>query len=92
MQKHTFYQQAPNCLRQEMGEDVLLFNPETTSTIHLNQTADLIWQLCEESSIESLIASLKAQYPEQQSQIEQDVLDTVNSLVNQKALLPVEKN
>lgn len=92
MDKHTFYRPAENCIRQEMGDDVLLFNPETASTIHLNQTADLIWQLCKDNSIETLIESLQAQYPDQAKQIEHDVLKTIDSLVEQKALMLVETN
>lgn len=92
MEKHTFYRPAENCIRQEMGDDVLLFNPETTNTIHLNQTADLIWQLCKDNSIETLIEGLQTQYPDQSEQIKKDVLETVDSLVQQQVLTLIETN
>ena len=34
-------------LREEIDEEVLLFNPNTRKTYVLNQMADVIWELCD---------------------------------------------
>ena len=32
---------------EKMDDELLLFNPKSTNILYLNETASLIWQLCD---------------------------------------------
>lgn len=89
MNTDKVYIQTPGCLLEQMDEDSLLFNPETATTLHLNPSSALVWQLCDgERSMAQLIAELAAQFPGQAVQIPDDVAAAVDELQRQGAIKP----
>ena len=43
---------------EKMDDELLLFNPQTNNILYLNETAALIWQLCDGHSAVDKIVSL----------------------------------
>jgi len=72
---------------EKMDEELLLFNPNTTNILYLNQTASLIWQLCDgQSNVQEMISLLKDSFPEAGENIQQDVLETITLFKNHGAI------
>jgi hypothetical protein len=68
------------------GETILL-HPTRNIIIYSNPTAALIWQLCDGiRTTNEIVELLSAAYPEAQDQIRTDVLETIQTLVEQGAL------
>lgn len=81
------YQQAPDCLLEDMDGDLLLYNPTTATTLQLNGPSAIIWQLLnEQHSVAEIIAALQEAYPDQAAQIEGDVLQAVSEFVAQSVI------
>lgn len=54
--------------------ELLLFHPAGQTIMHANETAVLVWQLCDgQRSVSDIIQVLAAVYPEDAADIEQDV-------------------
>lgn len=63
---------------EKMDNELLLFNPKTTNILYLNETASLIWQLCDgQRSVNEMIALLTETFPEAGPSIRQDVEETI---------------
>ena len=61
-----------------MDDELLLYHPEQDTILHFNQTASLIWQLCDGTrSAAELIALLQAAYPEAAGEICGDVTEAL---------------
>ena len=91
MTEETFYQYAQDCQQQEMGDESLIFNPNTRKTVHLNQTASLVWRLCDSHSVENIIDALQEQYPTQADEIYAEVHTIIKNLSDQSILTPRKK-
>ncbi|GAA6136481.1 hypothetical protein NBRC116583_02280 [Arenicella sp. 4NH20-0111] len=90
MSNQEIYRQADNCLVEEMGGEVLLYNPDTATTLHLNAPSIIVWQLCTgENTVGELIEALQEAYPDQDDQIESDVVEAIASLHHNKVLIRV---
>lgn len=88
IEKNKIYCQAENCLLEEMDNDILLYNPANTQTLHLNETSSLVWQLLDgERSVEVLIQLLQQEFPESHDQIEQDVLEVLEKMHESGAII-----
>lgn len=73
---------------EKFDNEILLYAVSTTRGIYLNETAYLIWQMCDqENSLGDIIALLKEAYPETKETISTDVLAVVESLVEAEALI-----
>ena len=60
------YYQVENCLLEKMDDDTLLYNPRTTTTLHLNASSALVWELCTgDNSVQQIIDALQSSFPEQ---------------------------
>jgi len=71
----------PDYRLETVDGDVMLFHPAKTQIHYLNQTAALIWQLCDGSrSIGEMILLLQENYPEAQGDIPNDVRATLHDL------------
>ena len=82
------FSQAPDCLLEEMDNEVLLYNPKSNLTLHLNQSSSLVWQLLDGvTSVSDLIQQLQHQFPESHEQIEQDVLDVLADMQENKVIV-----
>lgn len=72
------FSQVQNCLLEKIDDDVLLYNPANTLTLHLNESSSLVWQLLDgKTSVSELIQLLQKQFPESRTQIEQDVMEVL---------------
>lgn len=81
------YRQAEDCLIEEMGEDVLLYQPSTAKAIQLNESSRIVWQLCDgERSVGEIIDQICRVYPDQAAQIAEDVLLATKMLAASGAL------
>lgn len=66
---------------QQMGDDVLLYHAGLTRTVHLNDTAALIWQLCDgQRQVDAIVAVLEDAYPEASAEVREDVLAALDRL------------
>lgn len=84
------YQQAPDCLLEDMDGDLLLYNPATATTLQLNGPSAIIWQLLNERhSVAEIISALQEAYPDQADQIEGDVLQAISDFVAQSVIVVV---
>lgn len=91
MNKAGVYQQAEGCLLEDMDGEMLLYNPENATTLHLNQPSVIIWELCDGSnSVQQIIDIVSQAFPEQNDQIEEDVIKVVDDLSERKVLLLVD--
>lgn len=82
----------PDFYLEKIDDEVLLYSMKKTKAVYLNETASLIWQLCDGSrSIEHIIALLTDAYPQQKAQIQTDVIKAVGTLVEHGAML-LKKN
>jgi hypothetical protein len=88
----THYHHSPVCIEQDMGEELLLFNPSTTEAVCLNGTARIVWALCENNCVEALIHGLQEQYPDQSDAIPKDVYAVVDDLVKKAVLIPCKNS
>ena len=68
-------------LIEELEGELVLFHPARNIIIHANQTAALVWQLCDGlNTTEQIVNILSDAYPETRSQIEKDVPATIQEL------------
>lgn len=64
----------PDYRLEQMDDELLLYHPGETKTVYLNQTASLVWQLCNgERSTDEIMRLLQDSFPESSEQIEADV-------------------
>jgi len=63
---------------EKMDNELLLFNPKSTNILYLNETASLIWQLCDgQRNVTELVSLLTETFPEAGTNIKKDVEDTI---------------
>lgn len=76
---------------EQIDGETLLYHLGQTKTVYLNQSATLIWQLCDgHRSVEEIVALLKQQYPEQAQSIASDVNAALAQFVDEGAIDLVE--
>lgn len=72
---------------ERLDESVLLYHPGLTKTMRLNETAAVLWELCDgEHSVGDIAAMLAEAYPDQADVIAEDVGNAVRSLVDEGAV------
>lgn len=72
---------------QQLDDETLLYHAGLTKTIHLNETASLIWQLCDgQRTTEAIITTLQDAYPEHHEEIPGDVQRTLARLHHDGAI------
>jgi hypothetical protein len=63
---------------EKMDNELLLFNPQDLVVLYLNESASVVWQLCDGQRTISQIAKLIAEaYPEAEKSILDDVQETI---------------
>ncbi len=63
---------------EQLDNEMVLYHPSETKILYFNQTASLIWQLCDgERTAEEMISLLSESYPESASDIASDVQSTL---------------
>ena len=67
-----------------LDDEMVLYHPSETKILYFNQTASLIWQLCDgERTAEEMIRLLSESYPESASEIATDVQSTLQQFEEQ---------
>src|SRR5512145_226930 len=91
MTPQTVPKQAFGFFVEEMEGENLLYRLGGHKAIHLNDTATLIWKLCDGSrSVQDIIDLLAKEYPGSETGVAADVREAIALLVNEGALLEVE--
>ena len=74
-------------LIEKMDGELVLFHPERNIIIHTNETAALIWQLCNGlNSVDRIVDILSGAYPDPREQIALEVPEIIQELRTQGAL------
>lgn len=69
---------------EQLDNEMVLYHPSVTKILYFNQTASLIWQLCDgERTAEEMISLLSESYPESASEITTDVQSTLQHFEEQ---------
>ena len=75
---------------EEMEDENLLYRLGGHKAIHLNDTATVIWKLCDGSrTVEDIIGLLAKEYPGSETAVATDVREAIGLLVSEGALLEV---
>ncbi len=78
---------TPGYLLETIEDELLLYHPAETKVMYCNQTASLIWQLCDGKRTVAQITDLLAQaYPMAAAEIEQDVTATLKEFAGLGAI------
>ena len=79
--------QKPDYRLAKLDNEVLLYHPARATVLYLNETASLIWKLCDGKRTTAEIAELiKDAFPEQATKIDDEVKSTLRSFAEQDAL------
>lgn len=64
---------------------ITVYHPALTTSVHLDDTGALVWELCNgRRTVADIISILRRIYPESADQIEADVKEVVINLVENK--------
>ena len=74
--------------RLEMiDNELLLFHPGETKILYCNESASVIWQLCDgQRTAEEIVALLEVAFPEAAGRIAEDVAATLEQFIQQGAI------
>ena len=90
MTPQTVPKQAFGFFVEEMEDENLLYRLGGHKAIHLNDTATVIWKLCDGSrTVEDIINLLAREYPGSETAVAADVREAIELLVSEGALLEV---
>jgi pyrroloquinoline quinone biosynthesis protein D len=90
MTPQTVPKQAFGFFVEEMEGENLLYRLGGHKAIHLNDTATVIWKLCDGSrTVEDIIGLLAKEYPGSETAVAADVREAIELLVSEGALLEV---
>ncbi len=77
----------PDYRLEKIDNELLLFHPAQTKIMYCNETASLIWQLCDgQSTPQEIVALLAAAYPEAADTIADDVQATLQQFAQHGAI------
>ncbi len=72
---------------ERLDNEILLYHPGLTKAIHLNETAALVWELCDgKRSVAEIGSLLGDAFPEQADEVRNDVGAVVDRLSTEGAL------
>ncbi|MCP3888429.1 MAG: PqqD family protein [Desulfobulbaceae bacterium] len=73
---------------EQFDNEILLYSGSVADGLYLNETAYLIWQMCDQGfSVEEMTVHLENAYPDQKEMIRGDVSAAIESLVESGALI-----
>ena len=92
MTPQTVPKQAFGFFVEEMEGENLLYRLGGHKAIHLNDTATVIWKLCDGSrTVQDIIDLLTKEYPGSETTVAADVQEAIELLVTEGALLEVDR-
>jgi len=69
---------TPDCRLERLENEALLYCPATTKTVFLNETAALVWDLCDGArTVDEIVGLLRDAYPEAADTLAADVEDAL---------------
>ncbi|GJL81884.1 MAG: hypothetical protein DHS20C01_15180 [marine bacterium B5-7] len=72
---------------EEMDGELLLYHPQSTATVYMNNTAALVWQLCDGSrETAEIVSILSESFPDASTSVRQDVIRALETFTEQGAL------
>jgi pyrroloquinoline quinone biosynthesis protein D len=72
---------------EELDNELLLYHPTKTTTVYMNETASIIWRLCDgKRSIDEITELIKESYPEAGDRTRQDVEATLRTFNDHGAI------
>jgi hypothetical protein len=75
----------PNYLLEQIDNEITVYHPTLTTSLYLNETGGLIWELCNgQRSTADIIDVLTTAYPENSQQIPGDVTKVITLLLENK--------
>lgn len=70
-----------------IDEETLLYQNQLKKVVYLNESAALVWHLCDgRRSVADIIELLVNSYPDTEDAVRADVIETIDSLVLEDAL------
>ncbi len=91
MGPNSVLKQANGFFAEDMEGETLLYRLGAHKAIHLNQSAAVIWTLCDGNrTVQNIVDLLLKEYPGSEPDISSDVLRAVDALVKEGALLEDE--
>lgn len=77
----------PDYRLERLDKEILLYHPARTQVLYLNETASMIWSLCDGTRTrDDIIALLVEAFPEQESTIGDEVDSTLRRFAEQDAI------
>lgn len=87
MNRDNVPSRKPGYLLETIDDELLLYHPAETQVMYCNQTASLIWHLCDgQRTVGQIIVLLADAYPAAASDIEQDIRATLQRLADHGAV------
>ena len=72
----------PNFLLERVEGEIIVYHPSSTTSVYLNETGALVWELCNGQTCTADIVRLLVEvYPESRFEIEKDVPEIIQTLV-----------
>jgi hypothetical protein len=72
---------------EQLDDEMVLYHPSETKILNFNQTASLIWQLCDgERTAAEMISLLSESYPESAGEIAADVQSTLQQFEEHRCI------
>ena len=76
---------------EELEGEAVVYDRAGKRATYLNDTATIIWKLCDGNrTVPEIVAILAQEYPESAGQIASDVQESIDSLVRERAIVFVE--
>jgi len=72
---------------EEIDGETLLYHLGQTKTVYLNESATIIWRLCDgQRSVSEIVSMLQAHYPDHADSIAEDVNAAIDQFVEEGAV------
>ena len=76
-----------DCQMEELDDEILLYNPTNNKTLYINKSASIIWQLCDgRQTVQEIVAMIQEAYPGNETELEDDIVTTLQTLVANNAV------
>lgn len=87
MNTNIVYKKNSNCLIEDMDGELLVYDPESATTLHLNNSSMIVLELCDgKRSLTEIIRLVQEAYPGQSEEVEADILALVEDLTSRQVL------
>jgi len=71
---------------EPLDDELLLYHPDQNRAVYMNETASLIWSLCDGRTLSAIVDEVGAAYPEAVESLADEVRATIEQLAAVGAL------